>query len=109
MHWPSAPLVKASYACYRVGQWVQLAGVEGERSENLHFCGEHTSQGAQGSMEGAAASGAAAALEVARDLGMAPPMALLSGPERRILARAAAGPSRSSLALLEVASRRRRG
>lgn len=69
MHWPTAPHVKASYACYKVGQYTTICGVESERFENVHFCGEHTSLDAQGYMEGAALTGAAAALEVGADLG----------------------------------------
>jgi monoamine oxidase len=70
MHWPTYPLTKASYACYLVGQWTGIAGAEAERVGNVHFAGEHTSLDAQGYMEGAAASGAAAAMEVLADLGM---------------------------------------
>lgn len=69
-HWPTHPLTRGSYASYRVGQWTAFGGIEGERSGNLHFCGEHTSRTAQGFMEGAAATGCVAADEIAGDLGL---------------------------------------
>lgn len=71
MFWPGAPFSKGSYAGYRVGQYTAFSGAEIERFENLHFCGEHTSQQLQGYMEGGALTGAQAAQEVAGDLGMA--------------------------------------
>ena len=74
-HWPSFPWVKGSYACYLPGQWTAFAGAEGERVENLHFAGEHTSYDFQGFMEGGAESGARAAREILVDLGLAEPEA----------------------------------
>lgn len=68
-HWPSSPFQKGSYSSYLVSQYTKFAGVEIERFENIHFCGEHTSLEAQGYMEGAAATGALAAAEVLKDLG----------------------------------------
>ncbi|MCS6900287.1 MAG: FAD-dependent oxidoreductase [Polyangiaceae bacterium] len=100
MHWPSAPFVKGSYAAYRVGQYTAICGVEGLPEQGLHFCGEHTSLEAQGYMEGAAESGARAAVEVAEALGikvaqkmklsgsMALPGSSQGSPSQRILARA---------------------
>lgn len=70
MHWPSAPLTRGSYACYRVGQGA-FSGVEGERAGNLLFAGEHTSIDFQGYLEGAAESGLRAANELLVDLGKA--------------------------------------
>lgn len=97
MHWPTAPFAKGSYACYRPGQWAYY-GLEGERQDNLHFCGEHTSLDFQGYMEGAAESGAKVAAEVLSDLGLASGQAL----------RAALGPRRqaSQLRLRRQARRR---
>jgi monoamine oxidase len=69
-HWPTNPFVKASYACYLVGQYTTITGSEAEPEGNLHFCGEHTSLDAQGYMEGAALTGAAIADEVAEALGV---------------------------------------
>ncbi len=89
MHWPTFPWTRGSYASYRVGQATAFGGAEGEPVGNLHFCGEHASADAQGFMEGGALTGAMAALEVARDLGVAPKKAAGAGdPEDRILARA---------------------
>jgi monoamine oxidase len=72
-----------------VGQYTEIAGAEGERVGNLHFCGEHTSLDAQGFMEGAALTGAMVADEVAGDLGLTAVEERL-GPGGRILARARA-------------------
>ncbi len=44
-----------------------MAGSEGQRSGNLHFCGEHTSTRFQGYMEGAAATGADVGIAIARE------------------------------------------
>lgn len=64
MHWPSHPFTKASYACYKPGQWTTIGGAEGESVGNLHFAGEHTSVDYQGYMNGGAQSGADAAKAV---------------------------------------------
>jgi monoamine oxidase len=79
-HWPSDPHTLGSYACYRPGQWAYF-GLEGTRVGNLHFCGEHCSQDYQGYMEGAAETGALAAMEILDDLGIAAPERL-----RRLMA-----------------------
>jgi monoamine oxidase len=73
MHWPTQPWTKGSYSSYRVGQVTAFGGAEFPAVGNLHFCGEHTSADAQGFMEGAALTGAMAALGVAADLGIAVP------------------------------------
>lgn len=83
MHWPTAPFAKGSYACYRPGQWAYY-GLEGERQDNLHFCGEHTSLDFQGYMEGAAETGAKVAAEVLTDLGLSAGQALRSALGRRV-------------------------
>lgn len=72
MQWPTAPLFKGSYTCYRPGQWA-FWSLEGVREGNLHFAGEHTSPDFQGWMEGAAETGAFAAAEVLNDLEVAYP------------------------------------
>jgi monoamine oxidase len=56
-HWPTYPWTKASYACYRPGQWTTIAGAEGLPVGNLFFAGEHCSYDFQGYMNGAAQSG----------------------------------------------------
>ena len=58
MHWPTFPWTKASYACYKPGQWTTIAGAEGLPVGNLFFAGEHCSYDFQGYMNGAAQSGA---------------------------------------------------
>lgn len=72
MHWPTYPFTKASYTCYRPGQWA-FWGTEGLREGNVHFCGEHTSPEFQGWMEGGAETGGRVAMEILEDLGIALP------------------------------------
>lgn len=69
-HWPSNPLTKGSYTCYKPGQFTTIAGNEGKAVGNLHFAGEHTNSfyEFQGFMEGAALSGIQAAQEILRDI-----------------------------------------
>lgn len=65
-HWPSNPLTKGSYTCYRPGQFTAIAGLEGVPADNLFFAGEHTNSFYewQGFMEGAALSGITAARSI---------------------------------------------
>jgi monoamine oxidase len=70
MHWPTYPWMKASYSCYKPGQWTTIAGAESLPVGNLYFAGEHCSYDFQGYMNGAAQSG----LDTARSV-----MAKLSG------------------------------
>ncbi len=65
-HWPSNPLTKGSYTCYRPGQFTTIAGLEGRPVDNLFFAGEHTNSFYewQGFMEGAALSGISAARSI---------------------------------------------
>jgi monoamine oxidase len=81
-HWPTFPWTKASYACYLPGQWTTIAGAEGERVGNLHFCGEHTSMDFQGYMEGGCESGTRVAQEILTDLGLAKPEAEEEGEKK---------------------------
>ena len=55
--WPTFPWTLGSYACYNPGQWTAFSGEEGRRAGNLHFAGEHTSEVAQGFMEGGCETG----------------------------------------------------
>jgi monoamine oxidase len=57
-HWPTFPWAKASYSCYKPGQWTTIAASEGLPVGNLFFAGEHCSYDFQGYMNGAAQSGA---------------------------------------------------
>jgi monoamine oxidase len=61
------PSLLGSYACWKVGQYTSVAGLEGLRQANCHFAGEHCSVGFQGLMEGAAEEGARAAQEIQQD------------------------------------------
>jgi monoamine oxidase len=63
-HWPTAPFVLGSYACYLPGQYTTIRAAEGEAVDNLFFAGEHTSLDFQGYMNGASESGERAASEV---------------------------------------------
>lgn len=65
-HWPSNPLSRGSYTCYRPGQFTTIAGHEATPSSNLFFAGEHTNSFYewQGFMEGACLSGLAAASQL---------------------------------------------
>lgn len=57
---------RASYAHYRVGQYISFGGYEGVRQGGVFFCGEHTSLGFQGFMEGGASEGARVARQLTR-------------------------------------------
>lgn len=65
-HWPSNPMVRGGYSCYRPGDFTSIAGLEGTAVGNLYFAGEHADSfySAQGFMEGACLSGLRAASEV---------------------------------------------
>ncbi len=65
-HWPSNPLAKGGYTCYKPGQFTRIAGLEGEPAGNLFFAGEHANSFYewQGFMEGACLSGIAAASQI---------------------------------------------
>lgn len=68
-HWPSAPLVRGSYACYRPGQWTTIAGAEYRPIGNLYFIGEHASVRWRGTMNGAVATARHAARTVLESMG----------------------------------------
>jgi monoamine oxidase len=53
-----SPFFRSSYAFYRVGQYTSFGGYERVRQGGVFFCGEHTSLGFQGFMEGGASEGA---------------------------------------------------
>ena len=61
-----SPFFGASYAFYRVGQYTTFGGYERVRQGGVFFCGEHTSLGFQGFMEGGASEGARVARRLAR-------------------------------------------
>jgi monoamine oxidase len=69
-HWPSNPLTRGSYTCYRPGQFTSIAGNEGAPIGNRYFAGEHANSFYewQGFMEGAALSGIQAAKEILQDM-----------------------------------------
>jgi monoamine oxidase len=68
VNWSTNPYVRASYACYRVGQWTTLSGAEAEAAGNILFCGEHCSADFQGFMNGAAQTGRETAIELGHRL-----------------------------------------
>jgi monoamine oxidase len=67
-HWLSYPWTRGSYSYWKVGQYTDFAGIEGEREGNIFFAGEHTSIDYQGYLNGAVESGERAAQEVMDDL-----------------------------------------
>lgn len=69
-HWPSNPLSRGSYTCYRPGQFTGIAGLEAQAAGKLKFAGEHADSfySWQGFMEGACLSGIRAANEILDDM-----------------------------------------
>jgi monoamine oxidase len=61
------PNLLGSYACWTVGQYTSVSGLERLRQGNCHFGGEHCSINFQGFMEGGAEEGARAAQEIQSD------------------------------------------
>ena len=59
-YWGSDAYSRGSYAVYGKGQWFTLRKILSEPFQNIHFAGEHIADW-QGFMEGAVATGAAAA------------------------------------------------
>lgn len=59
-------LFNASYSFWKVGQYTGFSGYEGARQQGVFFCGEHTSQDAQGYMEGGADTGMTVGKKLAR-------------------------------------------
>lgn len=57
VNWIDYPFVKASYSCYKPGQWTSIAGLEMQPIGNFFFAGEHCSDAFQGFMNGAAETG----------------------------------------------------
>jgi monoamine oxidase len=61
-----SPFFRASYAHYQPGQYTTFGGYERVRQGGVFFCGEHTSLGFQGFMEGGASEGARVARQLSR-------------------------------------------
>ncbi|MEO7414492.1 MAG: NAD(P)/FAD-dependent oxidoreductase [Opitutaceae bacterium] len=68
--WRGDAYTRGSYAYWKVGQYTQFAGVEGQQEGNAHFCGEHTSIDSQGYLNGAVETGERVADEITSDLGL---------------------------------------
>lgn len=64
------PNMKCSYSYFRIGQYETIAGYERVRQGNVFFAGEHCSFDFQGFMEGAAAEGERAGVEMLATLGI---------------------------------------
>jgi len=60
-NWTKSSLTRGSYAVYRVGDWVEFAGLEFAPVGNMHFAGEHCSTDFRGYMNGGAETGRLAA------------------------------------------------
>ncbi len=84
-HWPTFPWTKASYSCYRPGQWTTMAGAESVPVGNLFFAGEHCSYDFQGYMNGAAQSGADTAVSVMGQISGALPRAARRYSRRQLV------------------------
>ncbi len=67
-YWPGNPWTKGAYSYWRVGQYTRFSGSEYLRSNNCHFCGEHTSIDSQGYLNGAVETAQRAAADVLADL-----------------------------------------
>jgi monoamine oxidase len=67
-YWTAYPWTKGSYSYWKAGQYTKFSGAEKERSNNCHFCGEHTSQDFQGYLQGGVETGERAANEILADL-----------------------------------------
>ena len=63
--WSGDPHTGGAYSYLKTGQYTAFNGIQGRRSGNLHFAGEHTSVDFQGYMEGALRSGYRCAVEIA--------------------------------------------
>ena len=59
---------RGAYSYWQVGQYTRFAGSEYQRSNNCHFCGEHTSIDSEGYLNGAVETGQRAAADVLADL-----------------------------------------
>jgi monoamine oxidase len=62
--WAAYPWTKGSYSYWKVGQYTEFAGAEGQPEGACHFAGEHTSIDFQGYLNGAVESGERAAAEI---------------------------------------------
>jgi monoamine oxidase len=67
-YWPGNVWSRGAYSYWRVGQYTRFAGSEYQRSNNCHFCGEHTSIDSQGYLNGAVETGQRAAADILADL-----------------------------------------
>lgn len=63
-HWPTYPYVKASYTCFKPGQFTSIEGSQREPEGNIYFAGEHCSYEFQGFMNGGAQTGREAAEKI---------------------------------------------
>lgn len=60
-YWPDYQFSKASYVCFKPGQYTTLEGAQSAQEGRLYFAGEHCSFEFQGFMNGAAETGRLAA------------------------------------------------
>ncbi len=72
VNWIEYPYVKASYACYKPGQWTTIAGLEAQPVGNFYFAGEHCSINFQGFMNGAAETGRETASKIVEKFAKVP-------------------------------------
>jgi len=67
-HWPTYNYSKASYTCFKPGQYTTIEGAQSEPNGNIYFAGEHCSFEFQGFMNGAATTGRIAAEAILKKL-----------------------------------------
>jgi monoamine oxidase len=70
INWSADELARGGYACYKVGQWTSISGLEFEPNGNIFFCGEHCSTDYQGYMNGGAETGRRAVESVVKKFGV---------------------------------------
>jgi monoamine oxidase len=63
-HWPTYQYTKASYTCFKPGQFTSIEGSQREPEGNIYFAGEHCSYEFQGFMNGGAQTGRVAAEQI---------------------------------------------
>ncbi|MGD1912092.1 MAG: flavin monoamine oxidase family protein [Rivularia sp. (in: cyanobacteria)] len=72
-YWTGELYNGGSYACYLVGQWTQMYGLEKERVGNLFFAGEHCSEDYQACMEGGCETAEVVVWQILNDLNLFAP------------------------------------
>lgn len=67
-YWPAHTWTRGSRSYYAQGDRLLFGGYEAVRQGNVHFCGEHTSLTAQGTLNGAVETALRCAAEIVKDI-----------------------------------------